>query len=63
LIGELALADNSKRAATAIAETDSTLLAFSREDFLSLVRSNPRFAVTILKSVANRLTRMTFTSA
>ncbi|HUU71134.1 MAG TPA: cyclic nucleotide-binding domain-containing protein [Burkholderiales bacterium] len=63
LIGELALVDNSKRAATAIAETDSTLLAFSREDFLSLVRSNPRFAVTILKSVANRLTRMTFTSA
>lgn len=63
LIGELALVDNSKGAATATAETDATLLALSREAFLSLVRSNPRFAVTILRSVASRLTRMTFTSA
>lgn len=63
LIGELALADNSTGAATATAETDATLLALSREDFLSLVRSNPRFAVTILRSVASRLTRMTVTSA
>ena len=63
LIGELALVGGSIRAATATAETESTLLALSREDFLSLVRSNPRFAVTILRSVANRLTRMTITSA
>jgi CRP-like cAMP-binding protein len=63
LIGELALVDNSTSAATAIAEKDATLLALSREDFLALVRSNPRFAVTILKSVASRLTRVTLTSA
>jgi len=63
LIGELALADHPTGAATATAETDATLLALSREDFLSLVRSNPRFAVTILKSVASRLTRVTVTSA
>ncbi len=63
LIGELALVENSTGAATATAESDATLLALSREDFLSLVRSNPRFAVTILKSVASRLTRMTVTSA
>lgn len=62
-IGEIALVDGSKRAATTLAETDSTLLRLNRSDFLTMVRTNPRFAVTMLKSVADRLTRMTATTA
>jgi len=62
MIGEIALVDGSKRIATTFAETDSVLLPLNRDDFLKMVKSNPRFAVTMLKSVANRLTRMTATS-
>jgi CRP-like cAMP-binding protein len=63
MIGEIALVDGSGRAVSALAETDATLLPVSRDDFLNMVRSNPRFAVTMLRSVAIRLARMTFTSA
>ena len=63
MIGEIALVDGSGRAVSALAETDSTLLPVSREDFQKMVESNPRFAVTMLRSVAIRLARMTFTSA
>ncbi len=63
MIGEIAVVDGARRLVTTLSETDSTLLPLSRNDFLKLVRSNPRFAVTMLKSVAKRLTRMTATSA
>jgi CRP-like cAMP-binding protein len=63
MIGEIALVDSSGRAVSALAETDATLLPVSRDDFLMMVRSNPQFAVTMLRSVAIRLARMTFTSA
>ena len=62
MIGEIALVDRSGRTATAFAESDSTLLPLTREDFLAMVKSNPRFAVTMLKSVASRLARMTASS-
>ena len=63
LIGELTLVDQARCAATAIAESDTTLLAISRENLLSLVRSDPRFALTLLRSLASRLSRLTFSSA
>lgn len=56
MIGEMALVDRSPRAASAIAETDAKLLALNRDDFLKLVKSNPRFAVSLLGAVAIRLT-------
>jgi CRP/FNR family cyclic AMP-dependent transcriptional regulator len=62
-IGEIALVDGSGRAVTAMAETDSALLPIGRDDFLKMVRSDPRFAVTMLRSVARKLARMTATSA
>lgn len=63
MIGEIALVDGADRAVTALAESDVTVLPVNHDDFLMLVKSSPRFAVTMLKSVANRLTRMTATSA
>lgn len=63
IIGDLSLVGDSRHAASAISETDASLLALSRENFLTLVRSNPYFAVTILRSIASRLTRLTLTSA
>ena len=57
--GEMALVDQSPRAASASAETDTTLLPINRKDFLSLVSSRPAFAVSLLRSLALRLEQMT----
>jgi CRP/FNR family cyclic AMP-dependent transcriptional regulator len=59
VFGEMALVDQSPRAATATAEADSELMSINRNDFLSLVKSNPAFAVSLLKALADRLRFMT----
>jgi CRP-like cAMP-binding protein len=59
MFGEMALVDQSPRAATATAEAACLFLTINRNDFLSLVRSNPAFAVSLLKAVAERLRNMT----
>jgi CRP-like cAMP-binding protein len=57
--GEMALVDQSPRAASASALADTSLLPINRNDFLSLVRSQPAFAVSLLKALAGRLRFMT----
>lgn len=59
IFGEMALVDQSPRAASAVAETDSSLLAINRNDFLALVKTKPEFGVSLLKAVAERLRYMT----
>lgn len=59
IFGEMALVDQSPRAATATAETDCDLLSLNRSDFLALVKSNPLFGAAVLKSAADRLRDMT----
>lgn len=59
IFGEMALVDQSPRAASAVAETDCSLLPINRADFVGLVKSNPAFAVSLLKAVAERLRYMT----
>ena len=55
IVGEMALVDQSPRIATATAETDCTLLAINRNDFMDLVRGKPAFAMGLLKSLSERL--------
>jgi CRP-like cAMP-binding protein len=59
VFGEMALVDQSPRAASATAETDCSLLTVNRNDFLALVKSRPEFGVTLLKSVAERMRHLT----
>ena len=59
VFGEMALVDQSPRAATATCQTDCELLAVNRNDFLGLVKTNPAFAVALLKGLADRLRYMT----
>ena len=58
VIGEMGLVDRKPRLATATAETDCTLLAVSRLDFLRLVKKNPRFGVSLLAAVSERARSM-----
>jgi len=59
VFGEMALIDHSPRAASAIAETDCSLLPLGRNDFLALIKNNPSFGVALLKTLADRLRFMT----
>jgi CRP/FNR family transcriptional regulator, cyclic AMP receptor protein len=59
VFGEMALVDRSPRAATAVAQTDCELLSINRNDFLGLVKTNPAFAVSLLRALADRLRFMT----
>jgi CRP/FNR family transcriptional regulator, cyclic AMP receptor protein len=59
VFGEMALVDQSPRAASAVAETDCSLLSINRSDFLSSVKGNPAFAVSLLRALADRLRYMT----
>ncbi len=55
VFGEMALVDQSKRAATAAASADSNLMSINRNDFLTLIKTNPAFGLSLLKALANRL--------
>ena len=59
VFGEMALVDQSPRAASAVAETASSLLSINRSDVLSSVKTNPAFAVSLLRGLADRLRYMT----
>ncbi len=55
VFGDMALVDRSPRAASAVAETDCSLLPISRPEFLALVRKKPAFGAALLKTLADRL--------
>jgi len=54
VFGEMALVDQSMRAATAVAETDCKLLAVNRTTFLQLVKTSPAFGASLLAGLAER---------
>ena len=58
LFGEMALVDRAPRLATAIAESDCTLLAISRHEFLKLVKTSARFGAALLSAVSERARSM-----
>ncbi len=55
VFGEMALVDQSPRAANAVAEADCALLAINRNVFLNLVKSEPSFGIALLSATAERL--------
>ncbi len=59
VFGEMALVDQSPRSANAAAETDCSLLAVNRNVFLSLVKSDPTFGISLLSSTAERVRNTT----
>jgi CRP-like cAMP-binding protein len=59
VFGEAALVDQSTRLASAVAETDCSLLAVSRQAFMALVKVSPQFADAMLGSLAERMRFLT----
>ena len=55
VFGEMALVDQSVRAASAVAESDVTLIAINRTVFVNLVKANPEFGAALLGAVAERV--------
>ena len=58
LIGEMALIDDSPRAANAVAKTPSRLAKIDQRRFYFLVQQTPHFATHVIKSLADRLRHM-----
>jgi CRP-like cAMP-binding protein len=58
LIGEMALIDDSPRAANAIAKTPSRLAKIDKRRFHFLVQQTPHFATHVMKELADRLRHM-----
>jgi len=56
--GEMALVDNSPRVASATADQYSELLTVDRNSLLDAVKSQPAFAMAMLKAVVERLRHM-----
>jgi CRP-like cAMP-binding protein len=59
VFGEMALLEQSTRAANAVAETDCAVLPISRDTFLALVKTSPVFAHSLLRALAERLRFLT----
>lgn len=59
VFGEMALLERAPRMASAVAETDCSLLAINRNVFLDLIKSKPEFGFSLLSAVGERARFMT----
>ncbi len=59
LFGEMALLCNTPRTATATALGKTTLLPFNEEAMIRRIESNPIFALSLIRSLSDRLMRTT----
>lgn len=58
MFGEMALIDGGERSAAAMAAETSEVVAIDRPTFLSLIRDDPEFALTVMTILAARIRRM-----
>jgi CRP-like cAMP-binding protein len=58
IFGEMALIDNGRRSAAAMAAEPTEVVAIDRSAFLAVVRSDPQFALRVMSLLASRLRRM-----
>lgn len=58
VFGEMAIIDDRERSAEAIAKTDVKVVVIDQQRFLFLTRSDPTFALKIMKIITARLRRL-----
>jgi CRP/FNR family cyclic AMP-dependent transcriptional regulator len=59
IFGEMAVIDREPRSASAVAETESELVAVDKRRFWFLVQETPYFAEIVMRVMADRLRRQT----
>jgi CRP/FNR family cyclic AMP-dependent transcriptional regulator len=59
ILGEMALINHQPRSATARAKSDVELKALDEARFLDSVKTNPYFALEVMRTLADRLRRQT----
>src|SRR5579862_7321905 len=59
IFGEMAVIDREPRSATAVAETDCSLVGIDKRRFWFLVQETPYFAEIVMRVMADRLRRQT----
>jgi CRP-like cAMP-binding protein len=55
--GEMALPDQSRRTATAVAKTDCTIIPISERHYLFMVQETPLFALTVMRTLLGCMRR------
>jgi len=58
VFGEMSLIDGEPRSATAVVVEDAVLIPIDRPAFLDFVSAHPKFALYVMRSLANRVQRM-----
>lgn len=58
IFGEMALIDNGRRSAAAMAAEPTEVVAIDKRAFLAIIRNDPQFALRVMSLLANRLRRM-----
>jgi CRP-like cAMP-binding protein len=61
--GEMALLDGGVRSASVVADTEVLVMAIPRKGFLKLLESEPKIAISIMGTLANRVRSMQATSS
>ena len=58
IFGEMAVIENDRRAATAVAKTDVKLVALDQKQFQELVQRSPAFAMRMMRVLSDRVRRL-----
>jgi len=58
LFGEMAVIENDRRAATAVARTNVKLVALDQKQFQDLVQRSPAFAMRMMRVLSDRVRRL-----
>ena len=58
VFGEMAVIENDRRAATAVAKTDVQIVALDQHQFLDLVHRSPAFALRMMRVLSDRVRRL-----
>jgi len=58
IFGEMAVIENDRRAATAVARTDVRIVALDQHQFQDLVHKSPAFAMRMMRVLSDRVRRL-----
>jgi CRP-like cAMP-binding protein len=58
IFGEMAVIENDRRAATAVAKTELRIVSIDQRQFLALIQESPNFALHVMRILSDRVRRL-----